>query len=336
MTRHAIVRSTSAYVPSREVPNAALRARFEAALPGVVDKLEAVSGIGTRFQSPVDWATSDLALPAARAALERASVDPADVDLVIVTTDTPDCITPATSVILQHKLGASRAGAFDVGCACAGFPTALAAAAGMMTMNASLSNVLVVGAYMMQRLADPNDVMSFFYGDGAGAVLLQSSRAPGVMGIAMRADGAYADYWAIASGGTREPATGASVRGGRTRVKMREKYPDAINEEGWPELVHRLARENAFDVRDVALFVFTQVRKTTIEHVMNRLELPMDRTHLVMHKWGYTGAACVPMALHDAVRAGRVTGGDLVVLVASGVGYNQTAVALRVTDDLVR
>jgi 3-oxoacyl-[acyl-carrier-protein] synthase-3 len=333
--RRAVVRSTSAFVPEREITNAALRARFESSAPGAIDHLEAVSGIRTRWRAPDEWATSDLALPAARAALERASVAPSDVDLVIVATDTPDYVTPATSVVLQHKLGATNAGSFDVGCACASFPTALAAAAGLIATNASLRNVLVVGAYMMQRLADPNDVMSFFYGDGSGAVLLQASTAPGVVGVAMRADGAYADRWCIASGGTREPATEDSVRSGRTRVRMREKYPDAINEDGWPLLVRKLARENAFDVRDVALFVFTQVRRTTIEVVMTRLELPMDRTHLVMHKWGYTGAACVPMALHDAIVAGRVKAGDLVVLVASGVGFNQAAVALRVTDALV-
>lgn len=334
MTRYAAARSTSAYVPDREVTNATLRARFDARAPGLVDRFEAASGIRTRWHAPKDWATSDLALRAGRAALERARVAADDVDLVIVATDTPDYVTPATSIVVQHALGARRAGAFDVACACASFPTALAAGAGLVTTNASLSRVLVIGAYMMHKLADADDPTTFFYGDGAGAVLLEASTEPGVLGVAMHADGSYATRWCIASGGTREPATEASVREGRTRVTLREKYPDAVNEDGWPAILRRLARDQAFELHDVALFVFTQVRKTTIETVMRRLELPVERAHLVMDKWGYTGAACVPMALHDAVASGRVGPGDLVVLVASGVGYAQAAIALRVTKTL--
>ncbi len=104
-----------------------LRKRF-AHLPEFVDKMEASSGIRCRWHAPEDWATSDVALPAARQALERAGVAPEDVDLIILGTDSPDYITPATSVVLQHKLGAKRAGTFDVGCACASFPTGLATA----------------------------------------------------------------------------------------------------------------------------------------------------------------------------------------------------------------
>jgi 3-oxoacyl-[acyl-carrier-protein] synthase-3 len=323
--RFAAVRATGTYVPDREVPNSMLAAR---GFP--VDRMEAVSGIRTRWYAPDDWATSDLAVRAARNALERAGVEARDVDLVIVGTDSPDYVTPATSVVVQHKLGASRAGTFDVGCACASFPTALAAAAGLIATNASLRNVLVVGAYMMRKLADPNDPMTFFYGDGAGAALLQPSTRPGVLGAAFRADGAYAKHWAIASGGTAEPASEASVREGRTRVRMREKYPAEVNEEGWPELVRRVCGDVGLAVDDVALFLFTQVRLTTIERVMERLAMPMTRTHTIMGKWGYTGSACLPMALDDAARAGRVSEGDQVVLVGSGVGYNQAAIALRI------
>jgi 3-oxoacyl-[acyl-carrier-protein] synthase-3 len=322
--RFATVRATGAFVPDREVTN---RALAERGFP--VDRMEAVSGIRTRWYAPDDWATSDLAVRAARDALERAGVEPREVDLVIVGTDSPDYVTPATSVVVQHKLGASRAGTFDVGCACASFPTALAIASGLVATNASLRNVLVIGAYMMRKLADPADPMTFFYGDGAGAALLQPSAMPGVLGAAFRADGAYAKHWAIASGGTAEPATEASVREGRTRVRMREKYPAEVNEEGWPELVRRVCGDVGLTLDYVALFLFTQVRLTTIERVMERLEAPMSRTHTIMGKWGYTGSACLPMALDDAARAGRVSSGDHVVLVGSGVGYNQAAVALR-------
>jgi 3-oxoacyl-[acyl-carrier-protein] synthase-3 len=189
---------------------------------------------------------------------------------------------------------------------------------------------------MMRKLADPDDPMTFFYGDGAGAALLQPSDEPGVLGAAFRADGSYAQHWAIASGGTAEPASEASVREGRTRVRMREKYPAEVNEDGWPELARRVCDQAGFGVADASLLLFTQVRLTTIEKVMDRLSLPMSRTHTIMGKWGYTGSACLPMALDDAVQGGRLRAGDRVVMVGSGVGYNQAALALRVTAPLVR
>jgi 3-oxoacyl-[acyl-carrier-protein] synthase-3 len=329
MTRYASLRSTGVYVPEREVPNAVLRERFARSAPEFVDKMEAVSGIRTRWYAPDDWATSDLAVRAAQRALEGASVSPEDVDLVIVGTDSPDFVTPATSVVVQHKLGAKRAGTFDVGCACASFPTAIAAAAGLLATNPALRNVLVVGAYMMRKLADPDDPMTFFYGDGAGAALLQSSSEPGVLASAFQADGAYARHWGILSGGTVEPASEASVREGRTRVRLRERYPAEVNEEGWPALVRRVCDASGLSLDAVHLFLFTQVRKTTIERVMERLGLPMERTHMIMEKWGYTGSACLPMALHDALSEGRLSAGQTVVLVGSGVGYNQAGVAIR-------
>lgn len=335
MMPNVAIRSTGLYVPELELTNAALRARLPREAEAI-DKLEASTGIATRFVAPEPWATSDLAVRAGRQALSRAGVSAADVDLVVVGTDSPDYVTPATSVVVQRELGAHDAGTFDVGCACASFPTALSAARGMMGANAWMKNVLVIGAYRMSKLADPNDVMTFFYGDGAGAALLQRSDTPGILGSAFRADGSFAKHWLIASGGTAEPASVESVRAGRTNVRMVEKYPPEVNDEGWPAIVRTLARREGFAVDDIDLVVFTQVRRRTIEKVMKTLGLPMEKTHTIMQKWGYTGSACIPMALHDAVTDGRVRRGDLVVLVGSGVGHNQAGVALRITDALVR
>jgi 3-oxoacyl-[acyl-carrier-protein] synthase-3 len=323
------------YLPEIEVPNDVLRQRFAESAPEFVDRTEAASSITTRWHAPEDFATSDLAVRAARQALERGGVLPGDVDFVLVGTDSPDYITPSTSVIVQHKLGAKNAGTFDVGCACASFPTALAAASGLFATNPWIKNVLVIGAYMMHKLSDDADPISFFYGDGAGAALLQASDKPGLMASAFRADGAFATHWAIMSGGTAEPATVASVQAGRTQVRMAERYPAEVNDDGWPAIVRVLAERNRFEVRDVDLFLFTQVRKRTIEKVMATLEVPMEKTHTIMEKWGYTGSACIPMALHDAIVSGRVKSGDLVVLVGSGVGHNQAGIALRITDSLV-
>lgn len=328
MPRYATIVATGSYLPEIEITNDLLRARF-ASEPERIDKLEAATGILKRWYAPESWATSDLALAAASQALERAGRKPEDVDLIILGTDSPDFITPATSVVLQHKLGAKNAGTFDVSCACASFPTGLAAAAGLIATNASLKTVLVVGAYLMHRLADPNDPTIFFYGDGASAAVLAAADRPGFIASAMQADGSYNRNWGIYAGGTAEPASEAAVRAGRTRVQFIERYPPEINEQGWPRITRRLAREGGFQLNDVDLFIFTQVRKPTIENVMADLGVSFERTHTIMEECGYAGSACVGMALHDAIAKGKLRSGGLIVLVGSGVGYNQAGVAFR-------
>ena len=328
MTHHATIVSTGRFIPGVEVSNDVLRERF-AHLPDFVDKMEESTGIRTRWWAPEDWCTSDIALPAAQQALERAGRRPEDVDLVILGTDSPDYTTPATSVVLQHKLGAVNAGTFDVGCACASFPTGLAIGAGMIATNPGLRTVLVLGVYNMHKLAAADDPMVFFYGDGAGAAVLEPAVERGFVSSASRADGAYAKNWGIYAGGTCEPATVEAVEAGRTTVRMVERYPPEVNHEGWPKVVHSLAANGGFKVADIDVAIFTQVRKPSIELVMEDLGLPMDRTHTVMEKWGYTGSACVPIALDDALQQGKICSGDLLVLVGSGVGYNQAGVAFR-------
>src|ERR1051325_4246277 len=159
---HANILSTGSYLPEIEITNDALRARFDATVPDFVDKMEASSGIKSRWYAPEDWATSDLAVRAAQQALDRAGRRAEELDLILVGTDSPDYITPATSVIVQHKLGAVNAGTFDVGCACASFPTAFTSAAGMMPTNPQRKLVLVVGVYLMQKMTSPDDPMIFF------------------------------------------------------------------------------------------------------------------------------------------------------------------------------
>lgn len=328
MMRSAKIIATGRYLPEIEVSNDTLRTRF-AHIPDFVDKMEASSQILTRWWAPDDWCTSDLACRAATQALERANRSVADVDLIIVGTDSPDYTTPATSVVVQHKLGAKNAGTFDLGCACASFPTGVTVAAGMIATNPHLRTVLVIGVYMMHKLAAEDDPMVFFYGDGAGAAVLEPSDAPGFLTSALRADGAYHGYWGIYAGGTAEPASVEAVREGRTTVRMLQRYPPEINHEGWPKVVRALAANGGFAVDEIDFAIFTQVRKPSIELIMDDLGLPMSRTHTVMEKWGYTGSACVPIALDDALEQGLIHSGDLVVLVGSGVGYNQAGAAFR-------
>lgn len=328
MNRYGTIISTGRYLPEIEVPNDFLRKRSPGA-PEFVDKMETSTGILTRWYVPDDWNTSDLALPAARQALQKAGRQPEDVDLIILGTDSPDYVTPATSVVVQHKLGARNAGTFDVGCACASFPTGLAAAAALLATNNSLHTILVLGVYLMHRLADPADPMVFFYGDGSCAAVLEPSACPGFLASAFQADGSFHQRWGILAGGTAEPANEEALRLGRTQVRMTERYPPEINEQGWPRLVRRLARDGGFAVQDIDLVIFTQVRKPTIELVTADLGLPMQKTHTVMEEFGYTGSACTGMALDDAIEKGKVRPGGLVVLVGSGVGYNQAGVAFR-------
>jgi 3-oxoacyl-[acyl-carrier-protein] synthase-3 len=328
MDRYASILSTGRYLPEIEVPNSVLREQL-AHVPEFVEKMEAATGIRKRWYAPEEWATSDVALPAARQALERAGRKPEQVDLIILGTDSPDYLTPATSVVLQHKLGAKNAGTFDVGCACASFPTGLAAAAGLIATNPGIRTVLVVGVYLMHKLADSRDPMIFFYGDGAAAAVLEPARNPGFVGSAFQADGSYCKFWGIYAGGTFEPASCEAVTGGRTKVRMTDRYPPEINDQGWPKLVRRLASDGGFSISEIDLAIFTQVRKPTIELVMRDLGLPMERTHTIMEEWGYTGSACVGMALDSALEQGKVKPGSLVVLVGSGVGYNQAATAFR-------
>ena len=333
--RFADIIATGSYLPEIEVHNDVLRRRFEH-LDGFVDKMEERTGIQRRWYAPDDWVTSDLALPAARQALERAGRRPEDVDLILVGTDSPDYMTPATSAVLQHKLGATNAGTFDIGCACASFPTGLATAAGWLAANPSIQTVLVVGVYLMHRLADPDDPMIFFYGDGAGAAVLEAGDTPGFVTAAAQADGSYAPFWGIFAGGTAEPASVEAVQAGRTHVRMLERYPPEVNQEGWPRLARRLAEDGDFALDDLDLLIFTQVRKPSIEAVMEELGLPVERAHTIMESCGYTGSACLGMAFDDAVQEGKGAAGDLVMFLGSGVGYNQAGAVFRLGTNLPR
>lgn len=330
MPRYATIIGTGHYLPDwKEVTNDELRARFNEKVPEFVDKMEASSCIKTRWYAPRDWCTSDLATLGAQAALKSAGIKPEDLDLIILGTDTPDYITPCTSVVVQYKLGAKNAGTFDVGCACAGFPTGLNIAAGLIATNPAYKYILVIGVYMMSKLAAQDDPMIFFYGDGAGAAVLTGDSKPGFISSAFLADGSFHKFWGIYSGATYEPATVESVQAGRTNVRFIQRYPPEVNLVGWEKLMRALAKRGKFDLQDINLAIYTQVRLPTIEEVMGLLGLPMTKTHWIMDKWGYTGSACVPMCFDDAVQSGKVHSGDLVTFIGSGVGYNQAAAAFR-------
>jgi 3-oxoacyl-[acyl-carrier-protein] synthase-3 len=298
-------------------------------LAKVVDAFEDSSGIRARRLAPRDWAASDIAVRAAQAALDKAGITADQVDMILLGTDTPDYITPATSTVVQHKLGAVNAGTYDIGCACASFPTGVATASGLLATNPWMRYVLVIGVYMMSKLADPADVVSFFYSDGAGAAVLAADDKPGFISSAYLADGTYHQYWGLYSGGTYEPATVEAVQAGRTNVRLLQRYPPDVNHINWPKVARLLAERGGFGLQDIDLIIFTQVRLPSIKLVMEDLGLPLEKTHWIMEDWGYTGSACIGMALDSALEQGKVKPGDLVALVGSGVGYNYAGAALR-------
>lgn len=333
MTRHANIIGTGRYVPKNEITNekfAAWMAEVNPNLADVVKKFEASSNIKTRFYADDDMATSDLAVEAAKEALKDAGITPEDVDMILLGTDTPDYITPATSVVVQEKLGAKNAGTFDIGCACASFPTGLSLAAGLIQTNPQINYVLVIGAYMMHKLADyKHDVVSFFYGDGGGAAVVASAEEPGFISSTFFADGSYYKNWGIYAGGTAEPATVENVESGKTKVKLITAFPPEVNNEGWPKRIREVAENGNFKIEDIDFVIFTQVRLNSIKIVMEEIGLPLEKAHWVMDKWGYTGSACLAMAFDDARKLGKIKSGDLVVFIGSGVGYNQAGVAYR-------
>jgi len=329
MTRYATILSSGRYIPENEITNATFAGwmgEVNPKLAEVVGKFEASSGIKTRFYAPDDWATSDLAVEAGKLAIAEAGLTPEDIDLIILGTDCPDYITPATSVVVQHKLGCVNAGTYDVGCACASFPTALAQAAGLIAVNPHMKYILVIGAYMMHKLADiKHDVTAFFYGDGAGAVVVGASDKPGYVSTSIKADGSYHKNWGIYSGGTYEPATEESLQAGRTKVKLVTPFPPTVNHEGWPARVRECAANGGFDLQEIDHIIFTQVNKNSIKLVMENLGLPVEKAHFIADKWGYMGSACLPIAFDDARKTGLIKSGMRVVFCGSGVGYNQAA-----------
>jgi 3-oxoacyl-[acyl-carrier-protein] synthase-3 len=321
--------STGIYVPEKIVTNDDLSRIIGEDINEFVTN---VLGIHERHVSADDESTADLATHASRQALEAARLDPAMLDLIILATDTPEQLSPATSVVVQHRLGAVNAGTFDVNCACAGFVTALDTASKFIIADSAYRNVLVVGAYAITKYLDWHDKKTAtIFADGAGAVLLRASEdRPGFLAGKLRADGSFHDHMGIYAGGTHLPITAQVIDEGKwTKVRFAKKYPAEVNTEGWPAIVKEVLSRSKLTVDDIKLFLFTQVNLSTIKEVMAKLELPMERTHTIMQKWGYTGSACIPMVLHDAINAGKLQRGDNVIMCASGGGLNMACVAFK-------
>jgi 3-oxoacyl-[acyl-carrier-protein] synthase-3 len=327
--RYAKITGTGSYVPEKILTNGELSRMLGEDIDEFVSQ---ILGIRERHICAPDESTADLATAAAERALSSSGVKAEDLDLIVLATDTPEYVSPATSVVVQHRLNAKNAGTFDLNCACAGFVTALDTASKYIIADESYGNVLVIGAYAMSKYVDWTDKKTCtIFADGAGALVLRASTdGPGFLASKLLAEGSFHDHMGIYAGGTYMPVTEEVLREGRwAKLRFAKKYPAEVNNEGWPAIVRDVLAKANLTLDDVPLFLFTQVNLSTIKEVMSRLDLPMSRTHTVMGKWGYTGSACIPMVLDDAVREGKLKRGDNLVMCASGGGLNMACVAFK-------
>lgn len=276
---------------------------------------------------------ADLASEAAKKALENAEISAEGIDLIILSTDTPEYLSPATSVVVQHRIGAKNAGTFDTNCACAGFVTALDTAVKYIIADANYKNILVIGVYAMTKFLDWTEKKTAtIFADGAGAVVLQATEEEnvGLLSSKLIADGSYHNFLGIFAGGSKFPITHEELDlGYRNKVRFATKFPPEVNIKGWQSIVAEVLQRANLTQDDIKLFLWTQVNLATIKIVMEQMNLPFEKTHTIMHKWGYTGSACIPMVLDDAIREGKLKRGDKFVMCASGGGLNMAAMVFQ-------
>jgi len=328
--RHAQILSTGSYVPERTVTNAEIDE-----ILGEETNQWLIENVGIRqrhwmprperVEGAPDQTTSDLVVAASREALQRAEISPEEIDLLIVSTDTPDYLSPSTSVVVQHKLGTVNAGCYDVNSACAGWVTALDQGARYIATDSEMRYVLVSGGYGMSRFLDMSDKRTAnLFGDGAGAVVLGAGDEPGFLASKLHARGEYHDALGIYTGGAYRPCTFETLEEyGPPHVAFVKKFPATFNTEHWPPLIEATLAKAGLTLDDVDLYLFTQLNLRTIEAMMATLGQPMEKTHWVMHKWGYTGSPCVAMALDDAIDQGHGPApGDVVLFCTSGGGIS--------------
>lgn len=317
------ISGTGMYLPKNLVTNQYFFDKFkDEQLVKVMDRI----GHGARYYSSKEESSATLAINAGREALKNAGLNPEDIDLLVISTDTPSQLSPATAAQVGHELGLKTKGAFDMNCACAGFVTALDAATRYLD-GQEYKHALVVGTYAMSKHLDPDDMWtSTLFGDGAGAfVVSYAPEQKGKTATTLKSDGSFWDFMGIYGGGTARPVDESVLADRSHKVKVPKKFPASLNTDEWPPLIEKTMAKLNMKPQDAQAYVFTQIRKPTIIEVMEKFGIPLEKTHTIMEKWGYTGSACVPMAFHDMVQQGKVKRGDRVVLCASGGGYSMAA-----------
>jgi len=325
MSRAQIV-GVGAYAPKRILTNQDLEKMIQTSDEWIVQR----TGIRQRHVVDESEATSDLALRAARQALERAGVEPAEIDLIVVGTTTGDMLFPTTANILQHQLGCRNAGSMDVYAACTGSIYSLSVGA-QYVQTGKYRTVLCVGAECLSRITDYTDRGTcILLADAAGAVVLRPADGEaGIIDTDLYSDGRYGELLYQPAGGSRHPATHETVdqRMHYARMKGNEVFKVAVRMFG--DCAQRILERNGFKPTDLDVFVPHQANLRIIEAAVKRLGLPMDRVMVNVDRYGNTGAASVYVALEEAWATKRLRTGDLVLLAAFGGGFTWGAALLR-------
>ncbi|UXH77613.1 beta-ketoacyl-ACP synthase III [Roseateles amylovorans] len=321
--RYARILGTGSHLPANRVTNADLAERL--ARDGIETSHEWIverTGIHARHFADPDVAASDLALPAARAALDAAGVSAQEIDLIIVATSTPDMVFPSVACLLQNKLGIQGCAAFDVQAVCSGFVYALTVADAMIKSGGA-TKALVIGAEVFSRILDFKDrTTCVLFGDGAGAVVLGASETPGILASELHADGRHVDI--LCTPGT---VSGGQVLG-HPLLKMDGqavfKLAVGVLEKVARSVLEKAGRSDA----DIDWLIPHQANIRIMQGTAKKLKMSPDKLIVTVDEHGNTSAASIPLALDVAVRAGKIKRGDTVMLEGVGGGFTWGAVLL--------
>jgi len=313
-------------VPGQVITNSDLEKMVETSNEWIVSR----TGIRERRKLEDGLSSVDLAEKASREALENASINPSDLDMIIVATVTPDYPTPATSCLLQSRLGALKAGAMDLSAGCTGFVYALTVGHQFIKSGAC-GNVLVVGVEVLSRVTDWEDRGTcVLFGDGAGAVVLgRGDGNRGILDFSLRADGRGAELLMIPGGGSAMPASVESIAKRAHYIKMNGneifKFAVRVVED---TLIDLFSNED-LSTADLDYLFLHQANLRIIEHIRKRLKLPAEKVPVNIDRLGNTSSATIPIAIHEELTAGRLKEGDLVAMVAFGAGLTWGGILTR-------
>lgn len=324
MTSYSRITGTGSHLPPRRLSNADLVA--DLAQQGIDTSDEWIverTGIRARHFAAADVLCSDMALDAARHALQAAGLQAQDLDLIIVATSTPDMVFPSTAAILQHKLGAHGCAAFDVQAVCTGFIYALSVADAMVRAG-NARRALVVGSEIFSRILDFTDRSTcVLFGDGAGAVVLEASDTPGILATDLHADGKYVDILCVPGHVAGGQVTGSPL----LRMDGQAVFKLAV---GLLESTARTTLDKAgLTVADVDWLVPHQANIRIMQSTARKLRLPPEKVVVTVDQHGNTSAASIPLALDYAVRAGQVKPGQTVLLEGVGGGFTWGSALLK-------
>jgi 3-oxoacyl-[acyl-carrier-protein] synthase-3 len=274
------------------------------------------TGIRERRVSDDGTATSDLAFIAAERALTTAGLNADQLDLIIVATTSPDWLFPSVACILQHRLNAVKAAAFDVSAACSGFNYALTVASAFIE-NGTYKKILVVGADTLTKYLDWHDRGTcILFGDGAGAVVLTASQdGSGILAGWLKAEGHHGHNLVMSGGGSRDPE---QKKGRFIRMDGKEVFKFAVRV--LEESIRAVLAKTNLQVKDIDLLIPHQANSRIIDHVTKKMGLPKEKVYVNLHKYGNTSAASIPIALDEALNDKKIKKGDIVVLSGFGAG----------------